>query len=442
MQRDQTDTLLKYKVSTNPSPVDISSNNGPVTADIYIQVAANSDVMCKYISVRIPIGDDSTDMYATNPIPTASSDNSDWVESTDNIPGLSNGDESNTKNFLFKNIGDITVDNTVTFKITGTVNQQSGIVPITISELSTSVDDDTYATRSITQNITKMGEETFYLNAAVITYLDTPGLPVPLLDRNRGFQLQWQSNGDNFKIYPGGQSAEGINLGTQTSYQENQGVHTDTTYIIEAQKDDKYLYLEYTAHVKEPDVTLNSLTVETYTELLSGSTRTLGDIQKLAQGHQIPTQYYEASSDGFLMLSIAPIGVGDYDIVNTITLAGMVVSGCSFTTSGRAEGIGQTFNTVTVPIRNGDLFFFTATSSVRGNGMTTTVYWQGLGNGQPTPTTPMESDIQQAKKLEAEMEAILSMHKQKAAHFISAFEEAFDKKLSNETRESLIQKLL
>ncbi|RAJ76590.1 hypothetical protein CLV59_108109 [Chitinophaga dinghuensis] len=442
MKRDQSDMLLKYTVVTDPSPVNISSDNGSVTADIKIQVAANSDVMCKYILVGIPMGDDPTDLYAASPVPTASSDNSDWVISTDNVPGMSNDDGENTKNFLFKNIGDVTVDNAVTFTTSGTVNKQSGTVPITISERSTSVDDGTYATRSMTQNITKMGEEAFYLNAAVITYLDTPGVPVPLLDRNRGFQLQWQSNGEDFKIYPGVGGTQYKDLGTQTFYEETSGLTSDKTYIIEAQKGTEYLYLEYVATINSPDETFTNLVATNSTGLSNGHTTILNRMYVLAQSQMLQTQYYKANSDGFVIVRIYPIYESDKQLYDMITIAGLAVGGSTFVISGRSDSLGQTYNSMTIPVRNGDVFSFSSSSEADSVGVSTTVYWMGLGSGGPTSVSPNEMDIQQAQKLEAEIKATHSMRKQKAAHFISALEEAFDKKLNNETRESLIQKLL
>ncbi|RAJ83686.1 hypothetical protein CLV59_103658 [Chitinophaga dinghuensis] len=444
MQKDDASTLLKYDISTDPATVNISGDNNPDTAKIIIQVKADTNVLCKYISIQVPVGPDATDMYSVNPLPNSSSDNSDWVPTNDFVPGMGNDNSGNDSTFLYKHTNDgYTVDSDVTFTINGTVNDEAGTAQIMIREISATVDDGTYQIRPMTHNITKVAtQDTFYLNSAVVAYLDTPGVPVALLDRNRGFQLNWQSNGSDFKLFIGGTGGQPIDLGTQSFYQVSAGLTSDTTYIIQAQKDSDYLNLEYTVSINAPDAGFTSLSANTFTDLSQGSTKILGSQHILAQGGQVDTAYWHATSDGFVIASIYPIFSSDLGITNEITLATIITGTNSFTISCIADNLGQAYNSLSIPVKQGDVFSYLCGTSSGEPGMTTTFIWVGLGTGMPTTTVGSESDKQLVQKAKNDMNAYFSKRKQKAEDFITAFETAFEKTLQPAAKEQLIKKLL
>ncbi|MGO4293284.1 hypothetical protein [Chitinophaga sp. RAB17] len=444
MQKDNSPTLLKYNINTDPPNVHISGDNNPATAKIIIQVTADPNVLCKDISIEVPIGDGATDMYVTSPLPTSSCNNSDWVPSNEFIPGMGgDSNDGNDSTFLYKHTNDgYAVDSDVTFTINGTVNDQAGIAQITIREFSTTIDDGNYQIRPMTHNITKAGEDAFYLNSAVIVYIDTPDVPAGLLDRYRGFQLNWQSNGTGFKLYIGGTGGQPIDLGTQSYYKVSAGLAIDTTYIIQAQKGGDYLYLEYTASVNTPDASFTSISANKATDLSQGSTKILSNQQILARSTQVDPSYWYATTDGFVIANIFPVTQSDLLLTNEITIATIVVNSISFTTSSIADSIGLAYNSLSIPVRQGDSFSCFSSDSNAGPGMTATFIWVGLGTGLPSPTVGSESDKQLVQKIKDDMKAIQHKRKQKAADFITAFESAFDRKLSGDVKEQLIKKLL
>ncbi|MBV7530479.1 hypothetical protein [Chitinophaga sp. sic0106] len=366
--RDQTATLLQYTISTTPSPVYISADNDPVAATIEIAVAANPDVLCKYIAIQVPIGNDATDMYQVSPVPTGTNDNPDWILSTDVVPGMSDSD-GNYTTFLFKhNIENKAVTSGIKITINGTVNDSSGIAAIVIKEDSTLINNVTYMMRKQLQDITKTAVETLYLNNIIVTYLDTPGVPAALPDRNRGIQLTWDSNGDYFNVYAGS-DLKPISQGESKQYVMSGGLITDTVFIIEAIKDNNSVYQQYVLNVNAPDAVISDLSViksldisQVFFDAFNFST--------IQYGSYPPNMPYIAGGDGFLIVNIDASSV-------------LIGTNIQLTLSiGDATCTAPNITTKIIPVKKGTSFYL---QSGGFGDAKVNYYWIGVGDTHLLP---------------------------------------------------------
>ncbi|RAJ83687.1 hypothetical protein CLV59_103659 [Chitinophaga dinghuensis] len=446
-------TLLQYTISTNPSPVNISSSTNAVTAQIIIQVAADQDVLCKYISIAIPVGDDSDDMYLISPIPTSSSDNDDWEISADIIHGM-NDDDGNTQNFLYKHTSDdMTVSTGITFTIDGTVNSVSGTATIQIKEYSMGLDDDNYMIRQKSQDISKAAQETFFLNSVVLEYIDTPGVPVGLIDKSRGVQLTWQSNGDYFKVYAGS-SPSPVYEGEGQSYVMPNGLTTDLAVIVEADKGGDVLYQEYVIKVNSPTLEVSRLDVDgplmvngiAYfgnNPLSNGPVSIFNNSHIFYQGANPPAVYYTPTSDGFVTIQVTSHSLPQAGLIQAQIF---VSPNTSYMVSTFASLVSTTSNSLTLPVQMG-VQFWIETGVVNGANTSWEFQysWVALGQGDIKSTSMNRSEEAAEKstdKIDREIKAYQYAQKQKAAEFITALEKAFDKVLTNDAKEELIEKYL
>ncbi|MGO4293283.1 hypothetical protein [Chitinophaga sp. RAB17] len=436
--RDQESSpLLQYTISTNPSPVNISSGNNTVTAQIIIQVGADQDVLCKYISIGVPVGDGSDDMYSVSPLATSSCDNPDWEISTDNIHGMTD-ENGSTKNFLYKHISDdMTVSTDVTFTINGTVNSESGTATIQINEYAMGINDDNYMKRQKSQDIAKAAEESFFLNSLVLEYLDTPGVPVTLIDKTRGVQLIWQSNGDYFKVYSGS-GLDPVYKGSGKSYAMPEGLTSDLALIVEADKDGDVLYQEYVIKVSSPMLTVSTLEIN---ESLVGSVGMFTSNQMFFQGWPA-SGYFTPTSDGFVTFQISASDLPFGGMI-FVRLCLSETFGYTFTTFSSTQNSTQ--NSMTVPVQKGVPFWLVAGQVGENATYGFNASWIPLGQGtiqsggSPEAIAKLKTFSEQLNK---DIISYQRAQKQKATDFITALENAFDKTLKEEVKERLIEKYL
>lgn len=403
--------LLNYTITTDPSPIDLG-----VEAKIIITVDTDKSVACQWISFEVPLGDDASDMYVVSPTPTYEEpDNTDWGPSS--VPAPFQGNK-NSKTFLFLHESeDEIVDTPVTFILKGTVNNAAGIATIQIKESSSKITDSNYMNREKPQEINKSAMEAFYLNSVVVRYSDAEE-PVALIDKGRRIQLQWQSNGDSFKVYSGSGPAP-VHTTTDKFYEMPGGLQSDTAYIIEAIKEGKYLYQEYVVKVSKPvgdfsELTTNSIVAQTGTfnstinapgksNLASATVGNLSINQSadfsqaminlfsnatvLINGKTVSYTDYKATSDGYIIAIVGSANTGTPRINNNDVIIAMIkYDGQSYFVSS-ATTVPDSYerNTATVPIRK-DTTFTVFSYSLHGlpSVVDTIFLWVGLGKGIPT----------------------------------------------------------
>ncbi|MGO4293282.1 hypothetical protein [Chitinophaga sp. RAB17] len=477
MNKDQLQPpLLNYDVKTKPTNVIVSQSNNPSKADILVTILPNTDVKCQYISVVVPLGEQSSDLFIKDPMPTARSSNSDWEPSHANVVGMGQDAGNDYQMYLFKHTAeDMTVDSAVTFTVSGTVNQKTGKAAIEVREMSCQQAESNFVVRGKSYDITKTGDEAFFLNNVVMVYTDTPGIPAPFLDKSRSLQLKWQSNGQYYRVYDGTKT-DPINQGTNPWYDITAGLTTDTAFIIEATSGEQILYQEYVARVSSPDLTVDHLTAKNTvtglagfftdslnsagktfitdaaittlsatgsTDLTKGTITAFGSESKLATGQYIVGKSYKAVSDGFVIASITPSYSSPEE--GSIYVVNVTYENNIYSASGARTRFGQECNTVTVPIRKDGVFTISAdrqdgaSNNVDG---TATFYWMGLGNGIPVEQSQKSEGNQFSEKLKADFKAHQNARQLKALSFVTALEKAFEKPLQDKVKEELIENLL
>ncbi len=253
----QTSPLLKHHVFTDPYPVVQSSKNSDSSATIKITVKANAGILCKFITIEVPIGEDESDMFSKRPV--ASSSDTNWDPTGDNVFGSGNsGARKSVFNFKHQLPNDpITAD--VVFTISGIVNKSTGVTTIVIREYSSAQVEKKFTAKSIEKEIIKT-PEVFYLRNLYMRYPTSENI-VTFADRGKAIQLAWESNGDTFKLHTS-LSTTPVDTKGQKFYKIDKGLTTDTSFTVEAIKDGKKLYQQYIAKVSLPDATFNTLTVD------------------------------------------------------------------------------------------------------------------------------------------------------------------------------------
>lgn len=402
MQRDQSASpLLHYTVTTQPATVKLSTATNPATTDIVVAIAADSNVQCNYLSVIVPVGDAATDMYQTNPVPTAASNSTDWSPSDDNVEGMSAANTANFKTFLFKHqTEDDIVDTPFTITVSGTVNMQAGNATIQIKESSCPADDsDDYSIKQKTQDIAKTADDQFYLNSAVMVYNDTPLVPIAIVERNRAVQLKWQSNGDSFVVY----TEAGPTLSFPDKYFDTPtGLTMDSVFIIEATKGEQVQYLQYVAKVYKPDASFGNLTIEeaiinntsiqnatisSYLNVSASIVHLLSAPMLLAQGILNSSLSFVAPTDGYILIVVNtyPNENNYLDVEGTVTTP----NGTFSVSCIPNDGFYNASNSTTVPINNNTVFSLSTLYPMDPATESITVpvffFWYGFGTKNPIP---------------------------------------------------------
>ncbi|MBV7530481.1 hypothetical protein [Chitinophaga sp. sic0106] len=430
MNADVKPPLLQYTVSTDPTPLNVSTSDDPVTAKILIAVKANPNVNCKRIQIVVNIGDASTDMYRKDPapiIPSAPPLPPEWSPSTIIPPDVIHNTE-NTKVFTFTHTSeDKAVTKDVTFCISGIVNNISGVTTIQIYESSTLINDNSYMTRQQPEDITKAAEEAFFLKNIRAAYIGSPTAFITVFEKNKPIQLLWEGNADIYRVYSGTSSQPLMT--SSNKYYNISGLEKDTTYIIEATKGDKTLYLQYIINIDEPKTTFSEITVFDKCDIRSSTIYSLGTIRR-----NIASRVAEA--DGFLLVDavIAKTSLTAYGFI-TIKIYDKkyglsIVGNPSWETPG----------SLTIPVKKGTPYI------VEYGYFATPVYYNisFLPLGIP-PATAIESEDHENN---TDMNIIndTSLHvdkkRQKAAQFIGALEMAFEKELDEHVKNKLIESYL
>ncbi|MBV7530478.1 hypothetical protein [Chitinophaga sp. sic0106] len=465
MKKSNSTPLLSYTIKTEPSPVNISSPNKPATARIIITIGANPTILCKDITVQIPIGDSATDMYRVSPTPTGSILWAPW-----RLAANPNSNPPNMKTIPFKNTAeDKAVNAEIKITLEGTVNQNSGIAGIQVIENSTKATENKYMKKTTTLDIKKSGEEAFFLNNVVASSLTATGHPVAEFEKNKGLQLTWQSNGDAFKVY----SKTNLKPTTQTAkfYRIDKGLTSDTTFIIEATKAGKTHYQEYLVKIKDANESFNQVTVidsinlsnyaasKLSTDLLSKSTisnsiltnlpkreiNILGNTSLFIESNYFPSKAnkYTVTTDGYVVVSLSALKQAEDHAIGIKLVSG----GKSFYLSliGSRSGYENDFrkgHTMTVPIKKGSSFYLESYGTVeQTEKVELHCCWIPMGQGYINQSSNNRTKTATAKHLKTVKTPSITPH-QKAEEFITAFEKAFDKALDKKTRKKLIEKFL
>ncbi|MGO4293281.1 hypothetical protein [Chitinophaga sp. RAB17] len=267
--------LLKYATSTQPDALVINEPLDPQRSKVIINIPATPGVKCKMISVAIPLGEAPDTLFSVQPPPSCSVNNTDWTLSNNNVighlGGMNDDEPDDAGNFLIEHLSDDKIVNTpLTITIEGSVNSLIGTVIIKITELSTAVDSDTYQVRQSYKQLTKSGEPAFYLNSFVALNPDIAGHPVSAMPKMKPFQMEWQSNGDTFRIFMDGSTAP-LTTTSNKYYHFPRGLVRDANFILEASKDGKILYQQLSVTCADSDFSggyihaANDVIIEGYT---------------------------------------------------------------------------------------------------------------------------------------------------------------------------------
>ncbi|TGE24332.1 tail fiber domain-containing protein [Hymenobacter aquaticus] len=248
-------TLLTYTVSTTPSPLEISTDT-PTPGLVTVAVASNPDVLCRFIVIKVPIGDLNDDLYRETPAPTISSSSADWAPTLEEAFDASvQAAPRNYHTFtLANNTTSHVVDQPVTFTIKGVVNASSGSALLPVAEYSAPVSSPTYSSKVASFPLPKAAAPAFYVRNFISSAPDTPTVPATEFINATKFLLAWESNGTYFKVYQKGQTTP-VYEGNATSYLVEQGLPTDTTFVLAATLKDATLYQTLTVTVRNPSLT-------------------------------------------------------------------------------------------------------------------------------------------------------------------------------------------
>ncbi|RAJ83689.1 hypothetical protein CLV59_103661 [Chitinophaga dinghuensis] len=267
--------LLKYATSTDPDTLVINDPLDPQRSKVIIEIPATPGIKCKVISVSIPVGDSSDTLFSLQTLPSCGVNNTDWALSSNNLighlSGMNEDQPDNAENFLIEHMSDDkTVNTPVTITIEGSINGVIGTAVVKVTELSTTADNETYQVREYYKELTKAGKPAFYLNSFVALNPDISGHPVSAIPKMKPFQMEWQSNGDTFRIFMDGSTAP-LTTTSNKYYPFPRGLTRDANFILEASKNGKILYQQLSVTCADSDFNggyihaAGDVTIEGYT---------------------------------------------------------------------------------------------------------------------------------------------------------------------------------
>ncbi|GIP23379.1 hypothetical protein [Paenibacillus sp. J22TS3] len=267
--------LLTYRFSTNPAPLQTSTVQSTAAAVINLGVfRENSSIYCSAIDIAVPIGAASTDLSEKTPSPSVNTGK--WtVNSTVIVTGRELGldDEGNYAVFSFqcREASDYDLDYNLVLGLEVMVNQLPGNFEYLIREKSGTTNNPNQFTPKSNSFVLMKSPPQFYLQNFITTAAESPTVPVTSFANGSSIRFAWESSGTFFQLFQSGRT-EPVYSGTATTCTLQNGVHTDTTFVLVASVtanpgqdspaggyEPIYLYDAITVTINNPDLTPNTL---------------------------------------------------------------------------------------------------------------------------------------------------------------------------------------
>ncbi|WP_417670325.1 hypothetical protein [Roseibium sp.] len=269
-------TLLTYRFSTAPSPIQVSAGHTTTQGRINLSVASDStSAYCNKIQIAVPIGEHATDLSTTTPANSVNTPK--WTmtlaEIVDgSVIGLTVGKSYARYTFETRTQTDNKIDYDLVIGLVADVNRATGTFEYLIQETSGSTNDpSTFTPKKAVFELEKTTPQ-FYLNNFVATSTAAPTVPATEFANGAPIRFAWESNGTFFEIYEKNASTP-VYSGTATTCTLTSGVKTDSTFILVASVttgsagsggggyEPIYLYDSLTVTVSNPDLTPASISV-------------------------------------------------------------------------------------------------------------------------------------------------------------------------------------
>jgi hypothetical protein len=272
---DRASSLLTYRTSTDPSPIQASTPQVAAQGRVNISASATDPVYCNQIEVSVPVGVASTDLFASTP--SASASTNKWAVTTVLRMGRELGLDTGVvyASFTYDCVSptDYRIDYDLVFGAFGAVNEVSGDCAVLIRENSgTTNDPATFTSKTSTVTISKVSPR-LYVDNFVATAPPTPTVPTTDFPAGAAINFAWESNGTYFQIFAKGQTTP-VYAGTNTRFSRPAGVTSDTTFVLVASVTGNpgqdtpqggyqpiYLYKSLTVTVSNPVLTPSSISV-------------------------------------------------------------------------------------------------------------------------------------------------------------------------------------
>jgi Chaperone of endosialidase len=327
--------LLTYAFATYPNPIQTSTAQSPLNANINIGVISpGENIFCSEITVAVPVGTDASSFTQGNV--DSSLNNTMWLP-IDNDPdrraSLNIASDDYIVTFVCKDQSAWLINYNLVLGLAAQVNTVVGNFTVKVIEKSgTSSDNMTYKAPTLCT----LSKETprFYLQNLGATAVGSPSIPATEFMSGLPFTLTWESNGTFFQIYEKGNPTP-IYAGMQPTCTIQSGVQTDTTFFLVAMMTSNptgdnpppsyapiYLYDALTVTVTNPNLTPTSVTASgkiTGTSLNINGSSTLNG----------PTTIGGAGASDPLVVNLATELKATLQVDGNATLANLTVPGTS-----------------------------------------------------------------------------------------------------------------
>ena len=270
------DTLLTYRFSTAPSPIQVSAGHVTTQGRINLSVAAASTAAyCNKIQIAVPIGDEASDLSAATPANSVNT--AKWSMTLAEIIdgsdiGLQAGKSYARYTFQTRAPADNKIDYDFVIGLVADVNRATGTFDYLIQETSGSTNDPaSFTPKKAVFELDKTTPQ-FYLNNFVATTTAAPTVPATEFANSAPIRLAWESNGTFFEIFEKNTAAP-VYSGSASTFTLAGGAKTDTTYILVASVttgsagsggggyEPIFLYESLTITISNPDLTPSSVAV-------------------------------------------------------------------------------------------------------------------------------------------------------------------------------------
>lgn len=240
-------TLLTYYFPSQPYPLEVSTNNHFANGSLTVVVSDPAgDVYAQGIDIYLPIGAGQPG-YLSGNTPIASCNTTRWTigsgalvkeEDLPLVLRVGGRDGATPYYVMYACIPETNADELIdfdlqfTFQITG-VDTFTGPYVVGIGETASKTagvfGNMVFASYTAIKTQAAFTLKNFIASATT----GDVNAPIGSIARNTAFQLSWESNGSQFRLYTA-QNPTPIYTGTSSAYTVAGGITTDTTYILQA----------------------------------------------------------------------------------------------------------------------------------------------------------------------------------------------------------------
>ncbi|NSL86038.1 hypothetical protein ECE50_004295 [Chitinophaga sp. Mgbs1] len=246
--------LLTFDVSSDPSPL-----TDDISGKVIMKLQPDTTVSCLTITIMVPQGDDTDDIYKINPEATLSVSNTDWsVGNAVNIHNDATGIDY--RQWPLSNTVGGMVSRETDFTVTGIVNDVGGSPDILIQDYSASTSDYQYALRQNSYQVPKNSTPPFYLRSLFAIDPQSSQYPCGAIHQGYAVEIAWDGYGGSYQLYQSG-IADPVYSGTGTNYTLPNGITDTTTFCcVATNTNGDKLFASFTLIVIDPALTPQSVT--------------------------------------------------------------------------------------------------------------------------------------------------------------------------------------